>query len=122
MFSKASLGIICWWPPCAPAPTPGRKEGKRENKLIVSARQRQEEARRAAAPCERREKPGRLGGLQAEAGQKIPEPRDNGSATEAEAGTKVGSEGPHRPQDALPRGFWSPTDSGSSLGSTVLAE
>lgn len=35
-------------------------------------------------------KPSRLGGLRIEAGQKVPEPRNNGNATETKAGIKMG--------------------------------
>lgn len=35
-------------------------------------------------------KPNRLGGLRIEAGQKVPEPRNNGNATETKDGIKMG--------------------------------
>lgn len=43
-----------------------------------------------------RTKPSRRDGLQVEARQKVPEPRNNGSATEAEAERKAGSRGSPR--------------------------
>lgn len=47
----------------------------------------------ACGPASLRRKPSRLDGLQVEARQKVPEPRNNGSATEAEAAIKAGSVG-----------------------------
>ena len=73
----------------------------------------------AAAQSEPENKPSKRGGLQVEARQKIPEPRHNGSATEANGWSESGKWGSPGPRAVLQRGLWNWTDSGSRLSSSM---
>lgn len=68
----------------------------------------------AAAQSEPENKPSKQGGLQVEARQKIPEPRHNVSATEANGWSGSRKQGSPRLRAVLQRGLWNWTDSGPS--------